>query len=160
MRVRRILVIGVSALLVGSMTSIAVAEEGPTDDGLSTEKTLSDAQMRKAEMIADYFAPEDASEEDIAASVEAIIELRTGEPAVGWGALYKLMLLSEAGVSIDEMTAEDGWGFGKYFKELREEDPDWLGDTPKNLGQLKKQQRDQEKADKNPNRGKGKKQEG
>ena len=142
---RRLFIIGASAVLLGSMVPIALADDTPTtDEEVPAERVLSEAQMRKAQLIADYFAPDEGSEGDVTAeedtvTVERIIELRTGVPAVGWGALYKLLLLEAAGIDVDR--DEGGWGFGIHFKELRD-NGDWPSeDTPKNLGQLMKQQR-------------------
>lgn len=149
------------------------------DDTVEDRGELADKQLQRARSLATYFsailpvapipedAPDDATGEpsvsclvenaeeagtvDDAASAlcEVLVELRTGDERVGWGAMYKLLLLSQAkDVSLSELLAEfsesdEGWGFGKAFKELREgDDPDWRGDTPKNLGQFKKQERD------------------
>ena len=141
-------------MFAASMAGAAVADDDVTETPEAESEApheLNDAQMFKATMIADYFAGEDATEEDLQASVDAILEYRTGEEKVGWGAIYKLMLLSEAGVEVE--MGEDGWGFGQYFKQLRDEDPEWLGDAPKNLGQLKKQARQEAKAERKANKG-------
>ena len=149
------------------------------DDTVEDQGELADKQLQRARSLATYFsvilpaAPSDegaddaivgdatgpctveeigeseALDEGAEALCEVLVGLRTGDEKVGWGAMYKLLLLAQGNdVSLTELLAEyaasdDGWGFGKAFKELRDgDDPDWLGDTPKNLGQFKKQERD------------------
>lgn len=147
---RRIFVIGLTTALITATSAIALADdEAPEAEHEDTEEVteLSEAQMRKAELIADYFAGDEATDEDSAAQLEKVLDLRS---QTGWGAVYKLMLLAQAGVDIDEI--EGGWAFGKHFKSLVEDE-----DAPKNLGQLKKQQRDEMKAERKANRGQSKK---
>lgn len=150
------------------------------DDTVEDQGELADKQLQRARSLATYFsailpaaaipedAPDDATQEPSAACLvenaeeagtvddaasalcEVLVGLRTGDERVGWGAMYKLLLLSQAkDISLTELLAEysdtdEGWGFGKAFKELRDGDnPDWRGDTPKNLGQFKKQERNE-----------------
>ena len=152
---RRIFVIGMTTALITTTSAVALADdEGSEAEHEDTAEVveLSDAQMRKAELIADYFAGEEPTDEDSAAQLEKVLELRS---QTGWGAVYKLMLLSQAGVDIDEI--EGGWAFGKRFRSLSDEDAALIEDAPKNLGQLKKQQRDEMKAERKANRGQSKK---
>jgi len=149
------------------------------DDTVEDQGELADKQLQRARSLATYFsvilpaAPSDdgagdaisddaegpctveeigeaeALDEGATALCEVLVGLRIGDEKVGWGAMYKLLLLAQGNdVSLTELLAEyaasdEGWGFGKAFKELRNgDDPDWIGETPKNLGQFKKQERD------------------
>ena len=135
-----------AAALVMAMAGTAMAADAEESD--STE--LNEVQMLRASALAGYFAPaeegEDPSDEDVEALTETIVSLRHGEDrSVGWGVLYKLLLLSEfseMGLSEYVESFDGGWGLGKLMKEARDEDPEWTGDKPKNLGQWKKQQRE------------------
>ena len=161
---RRWLVLTVSLLLVGSMGAVAFADDEAPDGGESAGSSgeLADKQMQRAQMLADFFAPRlpgdvdiaDGSEPDQSAdddpAVEAlageIVDLRAGDDVVGWGALYKLLLLAEyREQTLTDVIAGfegDGWAFGQSLKEMREDD-EWQSenDTPRNLGQFKKEQR-------------------
>jgi hypothetical protein len=194
---RRWIVMAMAVVMLGAMSAGALADDTTeaTDDGATeVTRTLSDAQLFKARMLADYFAPVDGDGEALTDEVPAeeptetscepagdevvegasaadllcgeIVALRTGEDTVGWGAIYKLMLLWQASQPSEEdlasgaerttfddfitdlrETSEDGgWGFGKLFKELRDEGYDW-GDTHKNLGQLNKETKAEERAE-------------
>ena len=164
---RRWLVLTVSLLLVGSMSAVAFADDEAPDSDESVESSgeLADKQMQRAQSLAEFFAPrlsgdgevveggepEEAADEDPAvdALTEVIVDFRTGEEIVGWGALYKLLLLAEyRDQTLTDTVAEfegDGWAFGQYLKEMREDD-EWQSetDTPRNLGQFKKEQRTEE----------------
>ncbi len=150
---RRLFVVAMAAALVVSAAAIATADDGVTD----TETTeLNEKQQLRAERLADYFGPrlagEDADSDVVDAEttelLDQVVEFRTGDERVGWGALYKLMLLAEyegtdlATVAEGLRADGGGWGFGKAFKELRG-DAEWAesSDTPRNFGQWKKQQR-------------------
>lgn len=165
---RRILIVALAATLLGSTIGTAFADDEVTEgDGTESDGTesavLSEAQMWKARMIADYFIPEPADEGAAEALTDDIVEARTEEPAVGWGALYKVMQLWVATGDEDEsltgfigMLEDDGgWAFGKRFKALDDDQRTKLGeaDLPKNLGQAQKQAKADEralkKADKN-----------
>ncbi|HSJ70138.1 MAG TPA: hypothetical protein VLA29_00640 [Acidimicrobiia bacterium] len=164
---RRLFIVALAATLVGSAVGTALAEdEGTEGDG--TESTvLSEAQMWKARMIADYFIPEptdeDASEAETGDDplVDEIVEARTGEPAIGWGALYKVMQLWVATGGEDQtltdfigMLEEDGgWAFGQRFKALDDDQRTKLeeADLPRNLGQAQKQAKAEERALKKAN---------
>lgn len=172
---RKILTLAVMVALFATMGA-ALADDHVEGDEVEDSAELSDAQLVKAALLADYFGdrlgPDDgepADPEDTAAEEaleQEIIALRTGEDGitVGWGALYKLLLVAEAtDSSLVDVIAErgdGGWAFGTMLKALRDEDPDWRGDTPRNLGQFKKQQREAaaatEGADAHPGRGHGK----
>ena len=161
---RRWLVLTMSLLLVGSMSAVAFADDEAPDGDESGETSgeLADKQMQRAQSLAEFFAPrlsdgvgvvdggepEEAADEDPAvdALTEVIVDFRTGEEIVGWGALYKLLLLAEyRDQTLTDTVADfegDGWAFGQYLKEMREDD-EWKSetDTPRNLGQFKKEQR-------------------
>ena len=153
----------VALLLAVSMNAVAFADDDP-DASPSTEDAgeLADKQMQRAHMLADHFAPRlnsggDPGEtgaalgDDVAADelFGEIVELRTGDNVVGWGALYKLMMISEyKETNLENLITSleaygTGWSFGQYLKELREDD-EWQDatDTPRNLGQFKKEQRE------------------
>jgi hypothetical protein len=177
---RRLLVLLAAITVLGSMGA-AIADDdvdGLDDDSTTTE--LNATQDLKARMLAEYFserlgggsgdgqdvagddgevAGEDVTPAD--ALFEEIVALRTGDDTVGWGALYKLLLIAEANettlADVVQTYGEDGWGFGQIFKALREENAEWRGDTPRNLGQFKKQQREAAAEDSSSvARGKGK----
>jgi len=155
--VRRMFVVGVTTVLLAVPGAVAVADDD-VDGVEQAEETevveLSEAQMRKAMLIADYFTPDDVktedevhTDEDVDPVLETVLELRS---QTGWGAVYKLMLLAQAGVVIEELDGE--WGFGRHFKNLDDDEAALISDAPKNLGQLKKQQRDEAKAERKANR--------
>ena len=161
---RRWLVLVLSMLLVGSVSAAAFADETTDGDDHAVEFTdeLNDKQMQRAHMLATYFAPRlsggdegpaDGEPEGTvgeAAAVEALyeefIDLRSGDDVVGWGALYKLTMLAEyRDQPLADVIAEfeaDGGAFGQALKKMREDD-EWQfeNDTPRNLGQFKKEQR-------------------
>jgi len=142
-----------AALIVPVQVAVADDETAEIEQPDQEEVVeLSDAQMRKAILIADYFTPaatdeDTTADDDVDPVLETVLELRS---QTGWGAVYKLMLLSEAGVVIEDL--DGGWGFGKYFKNLTEAESELIADAPKNLGQLKKQQRDEAKAERKADR--------
>lgn len=165
---RRLFIVALAATLVGSVMGTAFADDEVTE-GDGTDTALhSEAQLWKARMIADYFIPEPTDEGAAEAPADEdplvyeIIEARTGEPAVGWGALYKVMQLWVATGGEDEsltdfigMLEEDGgWAFGKRFKALDDEQRTKLdeADLPKNLGQAQKQAKAEERASKKANK--------
>lgn len=145
---RRFAYLGVLALIVGAVIPAALADEG--DDEASPE--LSAAQQLKVELIADYFAPgfaedpedEEAVEETRSSLEEHVVGLRTGDPTVGWGAMFKLMAFADAmGMTVDELLATvpivDGeyeFSFGQMRKSLSDDELDHLGDGARNFGQL------------------------
>ena len=140
MNLKRMAVVAVAASLFASAAAIALAEEHGA--GTSTDETRapSDAQVRKAQLLADYMIG------DATTPLDEIIALRTGDTIVGWGAMFKLVQLAKAPDTplLADLLAEfdeDGWAFGRRFKALS--DPPWelLDDAPRNLGQLMKQQR-------------------
>ena len=147
------------------MSAVAFADDetpNPKDD-TSTESVdhgaeLADKQIQRAHLLVEFFAPRLTGGEDVAEGAEPgdgdaaadalydkIVALRTGDPVVGWGALYKLMSLAEyRGESLTDLVAgfeSEGWSFGQSLKETRGDD----GDTPRNLGQFKKEQRETER---------------
>jgi hypothetical protein len=165
---RRWFVLTIAVLLVGSMSAVAFADDEAPEDDTSTESTdrgaeLADKQIQRAHLLAEFFAPRlsggdeavegaEPADGDTAAVAlyDEIVALRTGDTVVGWGALYKLMSLAEySGQSVDDLVAEfegEGWSFGQSLKEMRDDD-EWQSDndTPRNLGQFKKEQRENER---------------
>lgn len=157
---KRIALVAVAAALFASTAAIAFADDAETEtdmDETSETRELNETQMWKANMIADYMddllaerlegePPESVPLEPAPpSSLDQVIELRTGDTVVGWGAMFKLIQLAELGdQSLAELLAEidgddDGWAFGKRFKELEDKGAELDADAPKNLGQLKKQ---------------------
>jgi hypothetical protein len=148
---KRLMIIGFVVALVASVSAMAFADEDSTDG----DTELNDKQAQRALSLAEYFGPrlveegDPVDDEEAAGSLnDEIVDLRTGDTAVGWGAMYKLLLLAEyngqdLGELVEELKAEgEGWKFGQRLKEMRN-DSDWKSssDTPKNFGQFKKQQR-------------------
>jgi len=120
-------------------TAVASAADVASDGGTSTEHELSSAQRWKAEMIAGYFSVE-GFEED---ALDLVIELRTEEPAMGWGVLSKLVAYAVASdiyfkAFLDDVRNEDGgYSMGELRKKYLENHE--LGDLPyKNFGQMQK----------------------
>ena len=160
---RRLFIVALATTLLGSTIGTAFADDEVTEGDGTESAVLSEAQMWKARMIADYFIPEPVDEGAAEALTDEIVEARTREPAVGWGALYKVMQLWVATGGEDEsltdfigMLEDDGgWAFGKRFKALDDDQRTKLeeADLPKNLGQAQKQAKADEralkKADKN-----------
>lgn len=149
---KRWIVALLAAVLAMSMGAVALADDDVETAAEDTAE-LNEVLLWRSENLAAYFAPrfaaEDAEPEDVETETEElaeqIIEYRTGDDRIGWGAMYKLMLLAEYhGEDLTEVAdglrEEGGWGFGKAMKDLRE-DSDYESDTPKNFGQWKKQQR-------------------
>lgn len=157
---KRIALVAVAAALFASSAAIAFADDAETEtDAEETSETreLNETQMWKAIMIAGYMdeflgeslEPETPSlEEPEPSSLDQVIELRTGDTVVGWGAMFKLIQLAELGQqSLAELLAEidgddEGWAFGRRFKELKDDGAESDDNAPKNLGQLKKQQKE------------------
>jgi hypothetical protein len=157
---RRMIVVALAAVLVGSIAGSAIADDdGPEAEDTTSHATTSEVQQWKARMIADYFVPgveapddEEAREAEVDLLAEEVLAVRVGEP-VGWGALYKLMQLSTAnGMSLSEYLAtidgDGGWAFGKRFKGLDDDQRQVLedADVPRNLGQANKQAKAEERA--------------
>ncbi|MGI9667665.1 MAG: hypothetical protein ACR2N2_11335 [Acidimicrobiia bacterium] len=145
---KRWLVLAMTMVLAFSMSAAAIAGDHVDDESAEAEQgELNDKQTMRAASLAGYFAPHLDDVEE-AFLYEQITMLRTTEPKVGWGAMYKLLRLSEytgqdLDVLIEELRADGGWGFGKAMKEMRT-DADWKesSGTAKNFGQFKKQQRE------------------
>lgn len=149
----RWLAIALSVVMIAGMGIALADDDAAPEDDEPTE--LNVKQFDKASMIADYLiaSTEDDSgeptEEDAEAAVEEIVALRTGEPSTGWGAIFKLVQLAKAkDMTLAELLAsfdgEDGWAFGRHFKDLEDDERARLDGLPKNLGQLKKQERESE----------------
>ena len=154
-RMRRWMVAVLAAMLVLSVAAGAFADDDV--DGVDADDVgeLNDKQLQRAEDLASYFAPRFADEDAEVGEVESdavdltdqVVEFRTGDDRVGWGALYKLLLLAEyrgedLTTVVENLRSDGGWGFGKNFKELRS-DAEWAesSDTPMNFGQWKKHER-------------------
>jgi hypothetical protein len=170
---KRMTILVAVAALFASTAAIALAgdaDEGVESEPETSEaRELNVAQMQKVNILADYWLSghedgDDPEEGDPAEtsdgepaedemSIENEIEaLRTGEIVVGWGAMFKLMQLARAyDMSLTEIVSmikeeeSGGWAFGRRFKALTDDEaklahPD---DAPKNLGQLKKQDREE-----------------
>ncbi len=160
---RRLFIVALATTLLGSTMGIAFADDEVADGEDAESAVISEAQLWKARMIADYFIPEDAEdpEGDTETLTDEVVEARTGDPAVGWGALYKVMQLWVATGEEDQsltdfiaMLEEDGgWAFGKRFKALDDEQRTKLeeADLPRNLGQAHKQAKAEERALKKSN---------
>jgi hypothetical protein len=160
---RRLFIVALATTLLGSTMGIAFADDEVTDGEDTESAVISETQLWKARMIADYFIPEDAEDPDgdAEALTDEVVEARTGEPAIGWGALYKVMQLWVATGDEDQsltdfiaMLEDDGgWAFGKRFKALDDEQRTKLeeADLPRNLGQAHKQAKADERALKKAN---------
>jgi len=136
---RRIAIIAIAAALFAS-TAAALADDTDADPEASETSVFSEAQLWKAKLLAGY-------DLDDGAELAEIEGLRTGEPAVGWGAIFKLLQLEAAGViTLDNLVTAfadgEGWAFGRRFKELGDSALSSLEGTPKNFGQFKKQLRE------------------
>jgi hypothetical protein len=147
-----------------------VGSDGATEDTEEreiNETQQAKAELLAKFLVYDYSedgAPAEAEEptpqeletaaEELVTTTEAIAALRTGETVVGWGAIFKLIQLYKllpiegedgyAGQTFDMMVKElgdEGWAFGKRFKEYRDDLRKSTDGAPKNFGQLKKQDR-------------------
>ncbi|MEN8113204.1 MAG: hypothetical protein ABFS21_02350 [Actinomycetota bacterium] len=153
---KRLTVLSALVLLLASLAPAAFADEAVEAEDEMT--VFSAAQEWKAQLVAEYFTGFWADDEGTAepaeladpaatydpAIYEAVVALRTGDNetighAVGWGALYKLMLYIGPEL-LDGYEFEDGLAIGQlrklYFENLGEDEP-----GIKNLGQLKKEQK-------------------
>jgi hypothetical protein len=147
---KRIALVAVAAALFASTAAIAFADDTETEtdiDETSETRELNETQQWKAEMTAGYMEDvlADWLEPEPNFSLDQVTELRTGDTVVGWGAMFKLIQLAELGEqSLTDLLAEidaddEGWAFGRRFKELKDNGAESDDDAPKNLGQLKKQ---------------------
>jgi hypothetical protein len=162
---RSTLLVALMMMVVAILVPAAVASAADiaSDGGTSSEYDLSSAQEWKAEMIASYFA-EEGSEED---ALAVVMGLRTGEPAMGWGVLSKLVAYAVgSGVDFEDFLLsvqnEDG---GYSMGEIRKEYLKYfeLDDLPyKNFGQMQKAEKPAKpgKADKKVPPGQAKKSQG
>ena len=145
---KRITIIAIAAALFASTAVIALADDADVDTETSETRELSDAQLRKIQLLADYVVGDGADPADTEAAAEELTSLRTGDTVIGWGAMFKLLQLAKAtDTSLADLLAdidgdEDGWAFGRRFKELDLNPGKPFDDAPKNLGQLKKQDRE------------------
>ena len=108
----------------------AVSEDTDESDEavVQADGETGEGAEKVAQAIADAFGAQQA---DV---------LALHEQGIGFGALFKLYQLSQAtGVGVPELLAsfgEEGYAFGKRFKELTDEQRALIEDGPKNLGQL------------------------
>jgi len=138
---KRIALIAIAVTLFASTATIAVADDTDVDADAGETRELSDAQLLKAKLLADYRVEDDSDDAAVEEAVLEITALRTGETVIGWGAMFKLLQLEKAtDMTLAELVeAKQTSGFGWMFREYGVDKKD--GDTPKNLGQLKKQNR-------------------
>ncbi|MFV1972033.1 MAG: hypothetical protein ACC683_13670, partial [Acidimicrobiia bacterium] len=129
--------IAIAAALFASSAVIALADDTDFDTETSETRELSEAQLLKAKLLADYSVDGDADQE----AVDEIVDLRTGDTVIGWGAMFKLLQLEKAtDMTLAQLVeVKQTSGFGWMFREYEVDKKD--GNTPKNLGQLKKQNR-------------------
>ena len=133
-----LLVALVMAMAVLAPAAFADDTDVDTDDVEMEEKDPSEAQLFKAEMIADYFS----------VSPDVVMSIRTGQTApeavghaVGWGVLYKLMLYVGPD-GIGAMDFEGGWAIGQLRKTYLQDPESASADAPMNFGQLQKAEKD------------------
>ena len=136
---KRLILLAALVMAMAVLAPAAFADDSDTDeiegsDVEMEEKEPSVAQLFKAEMIADYVAPDGTTAEEIMA-------LRSGPPAIGWGVLFKLQAYAAAGMDLGEFLTDDGgYALGLIRKAYLEGDYAPLG--YKNLGQLQKDSKD------------------
>jgi hypothetical protein len=139
---KRTALIAIAAMLFASTAAIAFADDTDAHAEVAETPAPNEAQLRKAELLADYWIGGDAESAVREAAVEELTSLRTGDTVIGWGAMFKLLQLEKAtDWTLEELLeARETMGFGRLFRDYDVDRKD--GDAPKNLGQLKKQQRD------------------
>ena len=144
---KRLMLLVALVMAMAMLAPAAFADDADDLDGADIEmeaKDPSDAQLWKAQMIADYvgyIVTEDEEYVADEAEVLALTTLRTGPPSVGWGVLFKLQAYEAAGMDPTEFLMDgDGYAIGQIRKLYLEglEDGDYLGLPYKNLGQLQK----------------------
>ena len=153
---KRMTILVAIVALFTSMATIAVADDHVETDAaaeVSEPEDFNEAEVQKLDVLAgflraDFYVGEETMEDNQEAAVDQIIGLRTGDYATGWGAIFKLLQLAKASeTSLDKLLeeiAEDGggWAFGRRFRDIA--DPaEPADDAPKNFGQLKKQEREE-----------------
>ncbi len=140
---KRIAVIAVAAALFATTGAVAIAADPDPDP--SETRVLTESQLWRTTLLAGYFAGR------FEVSTDQITKLRTGDTVIGtpigWGAMFKLLQLAEGGnlsaLLVEIADDERGWAFGYRFKNLNENHPYWSDEgAPRNLGQLKKQNRE------------------
>lgn len=152
---KRIAIIAAAVALLASSATIALADdadnatevEAETGELMDHTEDAFEKDLWQVQLLARYRVNDDAAyDADPGPADDGILELRTGDPVIGWGAMFKLLQLERAGIPIDDLvSSEEGWAFGKWFKIVKEspEMSALLDDSPKNLGQLKKQDREE-----------------
>lgn len=137
-----------SSLLMALMMVVAVlappavasAADVASGGGTPTEDDMSSAQLWKAEMIAGYFGEHGSAD----AALDLVIELRTSEPAMGWGVLSKLAAYAVASdmdfaTFLESAVNEDGsYSMGQLRKDYLQgvEDELYAKLPYKNFGQM------------------------
>jgi hypothetical protein len=141
--VKRLILLVALVMAMAVLAPVAFADEpeADTDDVEMEEKEPSAAQLRKAEMIADYFVDlfgSDVLKED----TTKVIPMRMDEDgefghAIGWGVMFKVIQCSEGHLAVFEIArSEDGWAVGQLCKDYERDTG-----TPKSFGQLQKEHR-------------------
>lgn len=161
---KRIAILAATVALFASTAAVAFADDDAGEEEAEPETTeLADhtedpfeEQLWQVQLLARYKAGDDDYDTDPEAAEEEIALLRTGDDKTGWGAIFKLIQLyklhelealneGSTPMTFADMVAEygeEGWAFGKRFREYDSADRESL-DPPKNLGQLKKQDREE-----------------
>lgn len=154
---KRIAILTATVALFASTATIALADDDAAEDAVEpdaaelvvhTEDPFEE-QLWQVQLLARYRVGDEAEEPALTEAAQEIAELRTGEDKTGWGAIFKLLELEKLGtMTLEELLldiGDDGWGFGWRLKEARENatELDESSDSPKNLGQLKKQDREE-----------------
>jgi len=136
---KRLILLVALVMAMAVLAPAAFADEGEEAEGSEVEmeeKDPSAAQEWKAQMIADYFAGGEASDDE----VTYVEDLRSGEAfghKVGWGVLYKLMLYAGP-EGFDPEDFESGWAIGQLKKDYDGE----IDLHKNNLGQAQKAAKD------------------
>ena len=123
------------AVLAPAALADESAEAGSADAG-TEEKDPFEAQLWKAQMIANYFTGDDT---------DPVLLLRSGGESghsMGWGVLYKVMLCTggtgfATAEAADSDNSGNGWAIGQLCKDFS-----GYGDQPKNFGQAHKDSKD------------------
>lgn len=132
-----LLVALVMAMAVLAPAALADDEASEPDDSeIVEEKDPFEAQLWKAQMIANYFTGGDT---------DPVLLLRSGGESghtMGWGVLYKVMLCTggtgfATAEAADSDNSGNGWAIEQLCKDFSGD-----GDQPKNFGQAHKDSKD------------------
>jgi hypothetical protein len=121
----------VAALMALQMPAV-LADEGEVPQP-------NEAFTTKVDLLADFVAGDEATEEDTAAAAESVAALRTS--GIGWGALFKIYKLAAAmGVDaealLDEIGPDGEFDFGALRNALTEAEREAYDSSAKNFGTL------------------------